>query len=177
MIFTGAVACTTEKGSPGQKVDSIREHQSKSIITAGNNREKLDTTKEVVPERVVVENNWLSEKESRQLDEKLAACKAAGKDCRPVLQEYIDISNKHSQELREACTAGGITCVGWEELIQAETNVANDAHPLQIRFSEKLKDPDAAALVNYLNRSDLKFLNDNITDGDRAINTVLSPTT
>ena len=71
VIFTGAVACTTEKGTSEQKVDSIREHQSKSIITAGNNREKPDATKEVVPERVVVENNLLSNKYGvESLDEK-----------------------------------------------------------------------------------------------------------
>lgn len=58
MIFTGAVACSGEKGTSGQKVDSIREHQSKSLISAGKNREKPDTTKEVLSERVVVENNF-----------------------------------------------------------------------------------------------------------------------
>lgn len=55
----GAVACTMEKGTSGQKVDSIREHQSKSLISAGKNREKPDTAKEVVSERVVVDNNTL----------------------------------------------------------------------------------------------------------------------
>ncbi|GAB1440071.1 hypothetical protein MASR2M36_28530 [Providencia sp.] len=126
--------------------------------------------------KTTVENNYLSEKEARQLDKDLAACKAEGRDCRLILQEYIDISNKNSKELIDACTGGGVACVTWEEMIMGYTNVANDEHPLQVRFGEKLKDPDAAALVNYLNGSDLKFLKDNITDGDRILDVVMTPT-
>ncbi|WP_256137933.1 hemagglutinin repeat-containing protein [Serratia quinivorans] len=126
--------------------------------------------------KTVVENNWLSETESRQLDKELSACKAAGRDCKPVLEKYIEISNKNSKELADACTGGGIACVTWEEVIQANTNVARDADPAQFRLSEKLKDPDAAALVNYLNGSDLKFLKDNITTRDRVLAVVTDPT-
>lgn len=126
--------------------------------------------------KTVVENNWLSETESRQLDKELSACKAAGRDCKPVLEKYIEISNKNSKELADACTGGGIACVTWEEVIQANTNVARDADPAQFRLSEKLKDPDAAALVNYLNGSDLKFLKDNITTGDRVLAVAIDPT-
>jgi filamentous hemagglutinin len=43
-------------------------------------------------------------------------------------------------------------------------------------LSEKLKDPDAAAIVKYRNGSDLKFLKDNITTGDRVMDVVLTPT-
>lgn len=43
-------------------------------------------------------------------------------------------------------------------------------------MSEKLKDPDAAAIVKYLNGMDLKFLKDNITTGDRVMDVVLTPT-
>ena len=126
--------------------------------------------------KTVVENNWLSETESRQLDKELSACKASGGDCKPVLEKYIKISNKNSKELADACTGGGIACVTWEEVIQANTNVARDADPAQFRLSEKLKDPDAAALVNYLNGSDLKFLKDNITTGDRVLAVAIDPT-
>ncbi|ENU1227273.1 hemagglutinin repeat-containing protein [Providencia rettgeri] len=126
--------------------------------------------------KTTVENNYLTGDEARQLDKDLAACKAEGRDCRPVLQEYIDISNKNSQELIEACTGGGVSCVSWEEMIIGYTNVANDEHPLQIRLDEKLKDPEAAALVNYLNGTDLKFLKDNITEGDRVLDIVMTPT-
>ncbi|WP_241578755.1 hypothetical protein [Rosenbergiella nectarea] len=94
-------------------------------------------------------------------------CKKSGGDCQKVIKKYIDISNKNSKELKDACTGGGATCVIWEELIQADTNVALDADRYQVRLSEKLKDPDAAAIVKYLNGSDLKFLKDNITTGDR----------
>lgn len=89
-------------------------------------------------------------------------CKKSGGDCQKVVEKYIDISNKNSKELKDACTGGGVTCVTWEELIQADTNVALDTDRNQVKLSEKLKDPDAAAIVKYLNGSDLKFLKDNI---------------
>ncbi|UBN53661.1 hypothetical protein [Pantoea agglomerans] len=79
-------------------------------------------------------------------------------------------------ELQEACTGGGVSCVTWEELIQGATNVANDANSSQFRVDEKLKDPTAAALVNYLNGVDLKFLKENITQGDRILSVVSDPT-
>ncbi|MBK0034514.1 VENN motif pre-toxin domain-containing protein [Erwinia sp. S43] len=123
-----------------------------------------------------VENNYLSEKESRQLDIEMQACKVSGGDCNKVVEKYIDISNKNSKELVEACTGGGVKCVTWEELVQADTNVALDENKHQIRLSDKLKDPDAAALVKYLNGSDLKFLQDNITTGDRIMDVILTPT-
>uniref|UniRef100_UPI00240DE726 VENN motif pre-toxin domain-containing protein n=2 Tax=Rosenbergiella nectarea TaxID=988801 RepID=UPI00240DE726 len=126
--------------------------------------------------KVTVENNYLHEDESRQLDKEIQDCKKSGGDCQKVIKKYIDISNKNSKELKDACTGGGVTCVTWEELIQADTNVALDADRYQLRLSEKLKDPDAAAIVKYLNGSDLKFLKDNITTGDRVMDVVLTPT-
>ncbi|WP_186366646.1 VENN motif pre-toxin domain-containing protein, partial [Yersinia thracica] len=123
-----------------------------------------------------VENNYLSSTEARALDKELSDCKASGGDCTSVIEKYIEISNKNSKELIEACTGGGVGCVTWEELIQGATNVANDAHPSQFRLDEKLKDPDAAALVNYINGADLKFLKDNITQGDRLLSIISDPT-
>ncbi len=126
--------------------------------------------------KTVVENNWLSETESRQFDKELSDCKKSGGDCSRVIEKYIDKSNENSINLANSCTGGGLTCVSWEELIQANTNVAMDADPQQIRLSEKLKDPDAVAIVKYLNGTDLKFLKDNITTGDRVMDVVLTPT-
>jgi filamentous hemagglutinin len=126
--------------------------------------------------KAVVENNWLSETESRQFDKELSDCKKSGGDCSKVIEKYIDKSNENSKKLANSCTGGGVTCVSWEELIQANTNIAMDADPQQIRLSEKLKDPDAAAIVKYLNGTDLKFLKDNITTGDRVMDVVLTPT-
>lgn len=124
--------------------------------------------------KTVVENNFLSSTEARALDKEMQDCKASGGDCNKVVEKYIDISNKNSKELIEACTGGGVACVSWQELIQGATNVANDANPHQIRLDEKLKDPSAAALVNYLNGTDLKFLADNITTGDRILDVVMT---
>ncbi|MFU9139170.1 hypothetical protein [Erwinia tasmaniensis] len=124
---------------------------------------------------IVVENNYLSSTEARQLDKEMQARKASGGDCGKVVEKYIDISNKNSKELVEACTGGGVACVSWQELIQGAINVANDAHPSQIRLDEKLKDPSAATLVNYLNGTDLQFLQENITTGDRIMDVVMDP--
>lgn len=126
--------------------------------------------------KTTVENNYLSTAEARQLDKELLECKASGGDCMKVVEKYLAISNKKSKELVDACTGGGVTCVTWQELIQASTNVANDPQPGQFRLDEKLKDPTAAALVNYLNGADLKFLQDNITKGDRVLSVVMDPT-
>ena len=93
-----------------------------------------------------------------------------------MIDKYLEISNKNSKELAEACAGGGVTCVTWEELVQADTNVALDENKHQIRLRDKLKDPDAAAVVKYLNGSDLKFLKDNITTGDRVMDVVMTPT-
>ena len=134
-----------------------------------------DTVAAAQAGKTTVENNYLSSKEARQLDKEMQACKASGGDCGKMAEKYIDISNKNSQELVEACTGGGVACVSWQELIQGATNVANDAHPSQIRLDEKLKDPSAATLVNYLNGTDLQFLQDNITTGDRIMDVVMDP--
>ncbi|PHM23417.1 hypothetical protein [Xenorhabdus budapestensis] len=127
-------------------------------------------------EWVVIENNYLHEDESRRFDKELAECKAKGGDCGAVIQKYLDISNKNSAELEEKCKGGGITCVTYEEIIQANTNVAFDEGSLQIRLSEKLKDPDAIKIVQYLNGKDLQFLKDNITTSNRVAAVALDPT-
>lgn len=128
--------------------------------------------------RNAVENNWLSETEARALDKELTACKnVRGGDCAPVIKKYIDISNENSKRMAGRCTGGGWTCVPREEEIQASTNVARDADPSQFRMSEKLKNPEAIALVNYLNGADLKFLKENITDSDRVMSVVIDPFT
>ncbi|WP_053014222.1 MULTISPECIES: hemagglutinin repeat-containing protein [Xenorhabdus] len=123
-----------------------------------------------------IESNYLYEDDSRNLDRELAECKAKGGDCGAVIQKYLDISNKNSAELQEKCSGGGITCVTYEDLIQANTNVAFDEGSLQIRLSEKLKDPDAIKIVQYLNGKDLQFLKDNITTSDRVAAVALDPT-
>ncbi|SPP31980.1 hypothetical protein ARAF_1649 [Arsenophonus endosymbiont of Aleurodicus floccissimus] len=56
-----------------------------------------------------------------------------------------------------------------EKLITGYINEASDTHPLHIKLDEKLKDPNAAAIVNYLNEIDLKFLQKSITEGDRTL--------
>ncbi|WP_445262818.1 hemagglutinin repeat-containing protein, partial [Pseudomonas sp. JAI120] len=125
--------------------------------------------------RNAVENNWLSETEARALDRELSACKNVKGDCGLVLKKYIEISNENSKKMMGRCIGGGLTCVLREEEIQASTNAARDADPSQFRLSEKLKNPEAVALVNYLNGSDLKFLKENITDTDRVMSVVIDP--
>ncbi|GAB7541186.1 hypothetical protein [Cupriavidus sp. 8B] len=123
-----------------------------------------------------IDNNYLSERESRALDVELATCKLRGGDCTPVIQKYIDLSNKNSAELEKKCGSGGIVCVSYEELIKGYANVALDENSSQVRLSEKLKDPDAIALVKYLNGKDLAALHDNISTTDRVMAVVIDPT-
>ncbi|WP_223540764.1 adhesin [Enterobacter sp. JBIWA003] len=60
VIFTGAVACSGEKGASGQKVGGQEVQQAKAAVTHGKEREKTCSSQQCVPERVVVENNALS---------------------------------------------------------------------------------------------------------------------
>ncbi|WP_407830040.1 hemagglutinin repeat-containing protein [Trabulsiella odontotermitis] len=171
---------------PGVKQSDLSEEQKQTISTLATISAGMaggiagDSTASAAvgaqSGKNAIENNFLSSKEARQFDEELVECKASGGDCKSVVQKYLDISNKNSKELAEACTGGGVACVTWEELIQGSTNVANDPHSGQFRLDEKLKDPDAAAIVNYLNGSDLKFLKDNITEGDRLLSVISDPT-
>ena len=171
---------------PGVKREDLTEDQRQTISTLGTLAAALaggvtgDSTAGAVAGaqagKNAVENNYLHEDEARQLDKEMLECKKSGGDCNKVVEKYIEISNKNSQELKDACNGGGVTCVTWEELIQADTNVARDENPGQFRLSEKLKDPSAAALVNYLNGTDLKFLKDNITTSDRVMAVVMDPT-
>jgi filamentous hemagglutinin len=126
--------------------------------------------------KIEVENNYLNEKEARNLDREFSSCKKTGGNCREVIEKYLDISNKNSKELAEACTGGGVACVTWEELIRASTNVAMDENGFQVRVSEKLKDSGVSALVEYLNSKDLKFLNENLSTTDRILSVVGDPT-
>ncbi|MCF1534701.1 hemagglutinin repeat-containing protein, partial [Escherichia coli] len=185
---TGELAARAIAGMlyPGVKQSDLSEEQKQTISTlatvsaglAGGLTGNSTASAAVGAQsgKNAVENNFLSSKEARQFDEELVECKASGGDCKSVIQKYLDISNKNSKELAEACTGGGVACVTWEELIQGSTNVANDPHSGQFRLDEKLKDPDAAAIVNYLNGSDLKFLKDNITEGDRLLSVISDPT-
>ncbi|NUU64729.1 hemagglutinin repeat-containing protein [Enterobacteriaceae bacterium BIT-l23] len=185
---TGEVMAQLVMGQlyPGKKVSELTETEKQTISTLGTlaaglagglaGNSTADAVSGAQAGKNAAENNWLNSTEARQLDKEMQDCKASGGDCNKVVQKYIDISNKNSKELVEACTGGGVTCVSWQELIQGATNVANDANPHQIRLDEKLKDPSAAALVNYLNGTDLKFLADNITRGDRIMNVVMTPT-
>ncbi|AUV53867.1 hypothetical protein B1209_14860 [Raoultella planticola] len=177
------IIATQMYGKPVSELDETQKQTVSTLATlaaglagglAGGST--ADTVTAAQAGKTTVENNYLSEKESRQLDKEMQDCKASGGDCNKVVEKYIDISNKNSKELVEACTGGGVACVTWEELIQADTNVALDANKHQIRLSEKLKDPDAAAIVKYLNGTDLKFLKDNITTGDRVMDVIMTPT-
>ncbi len=123
-----------------------------------------------------MENNSLTAKQGRHLDKELADCKVSGGDSTAIIQKYLDISNQDSAELKERCTSGGMVCVTYEDLIEANTHVAMDADLSQIRASEKLKDHDAARLVNYLNSNDLHFLKEKITTTDRILAAASDPT-
>ncbi|EQB1259375.1 contact-dependent inhibition toxin CdiA, partial [Escherichia coli] len=132
---TGELAARAIAGMlyPGVKQSDLSEEQKQTISTlatvsaglAGGLTGNSTASAAVGAQsgKNAVENNYLSSKEARQLDQELTECKASGGDCKSVVQKYLDISNKNSKELAEACTGGGVACVTWEELIQGGTNV------------------------------------------------------
>nr|WP_240152697.1 hypothetical protein [Erwinia amylovora] len=59
VMIAGAVACTGEKGTLGQKVAAPEVQQGKPAVTHGMHREKRCTPVNFATEEVVVENNAL----------------------------------------------------------------------------------------------------------------------
>ncbi|WP_405469343.1 TNT domain-containing protein [Morganella morganii] len=150
VIFTGAVACTTEKGTSEQKVDSIREHQSKSIITAGNNREKPDATKEVVSERVVVENNLLSpEKEDRRF--KALEAQKAGQNLLKASQDifYLTNEDKYNDKLIAGYKAGKLDDAGKAELARFLNEYGT-----QLQFYRGMSEAEASQVIDSILKHD-----------------------
>jgi len=70
----GAVAYPGRKGAPGKKSPGSETPQEKPVLTHGKDREKGVPAEDVVPERVVVENNYLSQKQQAQKDKEIAEC-------------------------------------------------------------------------------------------------------
>lgn len=116
---TGELAARAIAGMlyPGVKQSDLSEEQKQTISTlaavsaglvggiTGNSTASAAVGAQ--SGKNAVENNFLSSKEARQFDEELVECKASGGDCKSVIQKYLDISNKNSKELAEACTGGG----------------------------------------------------------------------
>ncbi|EJE0327524.1 adhesin, partial [Salmonella enterica] len=50
VIFTGAVACSGEKGALGQKVAAPEVQQGKTVVTHGKHREKTLSSQQCAPE-------------------------------------------------------------------------------------------------------------------------------
>ncbi|GAA5111375.1 contact-dependent inhibition toxin CdiA [Orbus sasakiae] len=125
---------------------------------------------------LVIENNYLSGDEMLSLDKEFAACKASGGNCDKVIQKYIDISNENSKMIQENCANGGVVCVTYEELVQANFDFSKGPADGQFYFGEIMTDEHAKALAQILNGADLKFLQDNISTTDRTIAIVTDPT-
>ena len=108
--LVGMVA-TNAYGKPVSEL-SETEKQTVSALAGGlTGNSTADAVSGAQIGKTTVENNYLSEKEARQLDNEMQDCKKSGGDCKKVVEKYIDISNKNSKELIEACTGGGVTCV------------------------------------------------------------------
>ena len=60
VIFTGAVACSGEKGASGQKVAPLETQQAKTVVTNGKYREKSPPSPQCTSEKVVADNNALA---------------------------------------------------------------------------------------------------------------------
>ncbi len=76
VMLAGAVACTGEKGASGQKGAAPEVQRGKQAVTHGMHREKRCTPVNFATEEVVVENNYLSQKQQAQKDKEIAACQS-----------------------------------------------------------------------------------------------------
>ncbi|WP_238348736.1 VENN motif pre-toxin domain-containing protein [Mannheimia pernigra] len=125
-----------------------------------------------------VENNYLTSNEALKFEKELVECRKNNQDCSHVVQKYLDISNKRSQELRRKCSEGGIRCAGIEEIIDAHTNVARvkDDTTGRIYLNIPLQDNETIKIVSYLNNNDLSYLNNNVSTMDRVIYYGADPT-
>ncbi|HBC0990268.1 TPA: hypothetical protein IGZ61_005077 [Escherichia coli] len=144
-----------EKSTSGQKADSIKEHQSKSLVTTGKHKEKPDTTKEVVSERVVVENNYLSFDEAREFDKAITKCRAEGSDCQPVIDHYSKLNKINSDKYKADCDRYSLNCTAGYERLKLDGGISAAERPTWLYGS--LDNEDVRNAVLYENQKDLEY--------------------
>lgn len=88
----GAVACSGEKGASGQKSPGIKMQQEKAAVTDGKHREKGGSSPDCVPDKVVVENNFLGATSSEKLDKAVEKIKQGDKSL-AAANELIKLEN------------------------------------------------------------------------------------
>ncbi|WP_240151808.1 colicin E3/pyocin S6 family cytotoxin [Erwinia amylovora] len=109
VMIAGAVACTGEKGAPGQKVAVPEVQRGKQAVTHGMHREKRCTRVNFATEEVVVENNWLSSKQIDDFAAKAKGCDARG-DCKQIVKEMEDLSLAQRNDLIVTCASDAAAC-------------------------------------------------------------------
>lgn len=101
VMIAGAVACTGEKGASGQKVAAPEVQQEKPSVTHGMHREKRCTLTDCAAEKVVIENNALSD---------IAQAQSEGKTLEQKSGEYVEAENERYKKANcggmsaEACS-------------------------------------------------------------------------
>jgi len=104
----GAVAYPGRKGAPGKKSPGSETPQEKPVLTHGKDREKGVPAEDVVPERVVVENNWLSvqEAERKAVLERKEKAGAITADEKNELATINQTDKARDQAIKAVCTDG-----------------------------------------------------------------------
>ncbi|WP_225816603.1 VENN motif pre-toxin domain-containing protein, partial [Photorhabdus antumapuensis] len=70
-----------------------------------------------------VENNFLSFDEAHAFDKEMTACKAAGKDCQPVINKYAAIHKANSEQYRKTCQENPLVCAAGTDKAMVEGDV------------------------------------------------------
>lgn len=156
VMLTGAVACTGEKSASGKKVGFPKTQQEKMVLTHGKEREKRCSPSDCTPERVVVENNWLSVDEAdrkKQLETKRDYLKQELKPSETKeLTEINQVDKERDQAIKAVCTDGNKGGSGCGALI-GPAQEALDKYGENVTYSLIYKDlypQDAANLEGIL---------------------------
>ncbi|MFC0139162.1 hypothetical protein ACFFJN_02975 [Erwinia mallotivora] len=97
-----AVASPGLKSASGQKVAALKKQQEKTAVTDCLHREKPSSPSGCTPDEVVVENNYLSDKDIKTFTEKYAAAKTeTEKD-----QLLADLKKQDAEKQRQALSTG-----------------------------------------------------------------------
>lgn len=121
------------------------------------------------PERVVVENNYLSFDEARAFDKEMTACKASGGNCDAVISKYEAKNKDNRDELQQKLATDPLTVLSGEDKWNVEGGLiaADPDRPSWLYGS--LDNEDVKAYILNQNGYDLNYIIKNTSQGDRAL--------
>ncbi len=113
-----------------------------------------------------VENNFLSFDEARAFDKEITACKAAGKDCQPIIDKYAAIHKENSERYQKACQENSLVCAAGEDKLKIDGGISAASRPKWLYGS--LDNEEVKNAVLYVNSQDAEYGNKHTDNWDRA---------